>query len=93
MTGSECWAKVCAAEDVPLLEGRRVEIGGFYVGVFDTEEGFYAVYDVCPHRGGPLSDGDVAAAIVTCPLHARKIDLKTGAVMNDEMLSCTFTFR
>ncbi len=92
MTGSECWAKVCAKEDVPFLEGRRVEVGGFYVGVFNTEEGFYAVYDVCPHRGGPLSDGDVAATTVTCPLHARKIDLKTGAMLNDEMLSCTFTF-
>ncbi len=34
----------------------------------------------------------MAAATVTCPLHARKIDLKTGAVLNDEMLSCTFTF-
>ncbi len=92
MTDSRCWTKVCAEDDVPFLEGRRVEVGGFYVGVFNTEEGFHAVHDVCPHRGGPLSDGDVAAATVTCPLHARKIDLKTGAVLNDEMLSCTFTF-
>lgn len=92
MTGSEGWTKVCGEEDVPILEGRRVEIEGFYVGVFNTEEGFYAVYDVCPHKGGPLSDGDVAAATVTCPLHARKIDLKTGEIVNDDSLSCTFTF-
>ncbi|QIN79196.1 Rieske 2Fe-2S domain-containing protein [Rubrobacter marinus] len=92
MTDSERWTRVCAEDDVPFLEGRRVEVGGFYVGVFNTEEGFYAVYDVCPHRGGPLSDGDVAAATVTCPLHARKIDLKTGEVLNDEGLSCTFAF-
>jgi nitrite reductase (NADH) small subunit len=92
MMGSERWTKVCAEDDVPFLEGRRVEVGSFYVGVFNTEEGFYAVYDVCPHRGGPLSDGDVAATTVTCPLHARKIDLKTGTVLNDESLSCTFTF-
>ena len=91
MTGSESWTRVCAEEDVPFLEGRRVEVGGFYVGVFNTEEGFYAVYDVCPHKGGPLSDGDVAAGAVTCPLHARKIDLSTGRVQNDDSLSCTFT--
>ena len=90
--GSERWTRVCAEDDVPFLEGRRVEAGSFYVGVFNTEGGFYAVYDVCPHRGGPLSDGDVAATTITCPLHARKIDLKTGAVLNDESLSCTFTF-
>ena len=70
--------------------GRRVEVGGFYVSVFNTEESFYAVYDVCPRKGGPLSDGDVAAATVTCPLHARKIDLKSGEVQNDEGLSCPF---
>ncbi|MDP9458671.1 MAG: nitrite reductase small subunit NirD [Actinomycetota bacterium] len=91
MTGSEQWTRVCAEDDIPFLEGRRVEVGGFYVGVFNTEEGFYAVFDVCPHRGGPLSDGDIAGATVTCPLHARKIDLKTGEVLNDD-LSCTFTF-
>lgn len=92
MTGSERWTRVCAEEDVPFLEGRRVEAEGFYAGVFNTEEGFYAVYDVCPHKGGPLSDGDVAAGTVTCPLHARKIDLKTGEVLNDDSLSCTLTF-
>ena len=92
MTGSESWTRVCAEEGVPFLEGRRVEVGGFYIGVFNTEEGFYAVYDVCPHKGGPLSDGDVAAGAVTCPLHAHKIDLSTGRVQNDDSLSCTFTF-
>ncbi len=92
MADSERWTRICAEDAVPFLEGRRVEVGGLYVGVFNTEDGFYAVYDVCPHRGGPLSDGDVAAGVVTCPLHARKIDLKTGDVLNDETLSCTFTF-
>jgi nitrite reductase (NADH) small subunit len=76
---------VCAEEDVPPLEGRRVEVGGRSVAVFNTEEGFFAVGDVCPHRGGPLSDGDVAGAIVTCPLHGRKVDLETGGVTNDEL--------
>ena len=56
--GSErWWTRVCAKDDVPFLEGRRVEVDGFYVGMFNTEEGFCAVHDVCPHRGGPLSAG------------------------------------
>lgn len=85
------WVEVCAAEDVPHLEGRRVVVNGFYVAVFNTEEGFFAVGDVCPHMGGPLSDGDVAATTVSCPLHARKIALKTGEVKNDN-LSRVLTF-
>ena len=79
------WVEVCAKDDVPRLEGRRVVIEGFYVGVFNTERGFYAIGDVCPHKGGPLSDGDVAATTVSCPLHARKVELTTGEVTNDDL--------
>lgn len=78
------WVEVCAADDVPRLEGRRVVVNGFYIAVFHTEQGFFATGDVCPHMGGPLSDGDVAATTVSCPLHARKIELKTGCVTNDD---------
>lgn len=79
------WVEVCAVVDVPRLEGRRVVVNGFHVAVFNTEEGFFAVGDVCPHMGGPLSDGDVAATTVSCPLHARKIELTTGCVKNDDL--------
>ena len=85
------WVEVCAVEDVPRLEGRRVVVNGFYLAVFNTESGFFAVCDVCPHMGGPLSDGDVAATTVSCPLHARKIELTTGEAKNDD-LSRVLTF-
>ena len=85
------WVEVCAADDVPRLEGRRVVVNGFHLAVFNTEHGFYAICDVCPHMGGPLSDGDVAATTVSCPLHARKIELTTGQVKNDD-LSRVLTF-
>ncbi len=85
------FVEVCAEDDVPYLEGRRVVINGFYVGIFNTEEGFYAIGEVCPHMGGPLADGDVAATTVSCPLHARKIEMKTGVVQNDD-LSRVLTF-
>lgn len=90
-TEGTSWVEVCAEEDVPHLEGRRVVVNGFYVAVFNTEEGFFAVGDVCPHMGGPLCDGDVAATTVSCPLHARKIEMKTGEVKNDD-LSRVMTF-
>lgn len=85
------WVEACGVDDVPPLEGRRIVIEGYHVGMFRTEEGFFAIGDVCPHMGGPLSDGDVAATIVSCPLHARKVDLCTGEVKNDD-LSRVLTF-
>lgn len=85
------WIEVCNTEDIPRLEGRRVVVRDYYIGVFNTEDGFYAIGDVCPHMGGPLHDGMVENCLVACPLHARTIDLKTGEVTNDE-LSRVLTF-
>lgn len=85
MSGSKEWIEICDTEDIPFLEGRRVVVEGFHVAVFHTEEGFFAIGDVCPHMGGPLSDGDVAATTVSCPLHARKVEMKTGEVTNDDL--------
>lgn len=82
---ASAWVKVCSEEDVPLLEGRRVVVDGYHLAVFRTENGFRVLHDVCPHRGGPLSDGDVAGGVVSCPLHNRKIDLVTGEVKNDDL--------
>ena len=91
MSSSTCWVEACTVEDVPYIEGRRVVINGFYDGIFNTEEGFYAIGEVCPHMGGPLSDGEVAGTIVSCPLHGSKIEMKTGCVQNGD-LSRVLTF-
>ncbi len=85
------WIEICATDDVPRLEGRRVVVRDYYIGVFNTDEGFFAIGDVCPHMGGPLHDGMVENCVVACPLHARTIDLKSGEVTNDD-LSRVLTF-
>ncbi len=85
------WIEICNTEDVPRLEGRRVVVRDYYIGVFNTDEGFYAIGDVCPHMGGPLHDGMVENCIVSCPLHMRTIDLRSGEVTNDD-LSRVMTF-
>jgi nitrite reductase (NADH) small subunit len=77
--------KVCAAEDIPRFEGRRTRIKSSYVGVFHAEDGFYAIGDVCPHRGGPLSDESVAGTEVSCPLHNRRVELKTGNTKDEPL--------
>ena len=65
--------------DVPMLEGRAVTVDGRRIAVFRTPDGFRAVDGTCPHRGGPLADGLVTDSCVTCPLHNRRFDLRTGA--------------
>ncbi len=38
----------------------------------------FALENRCPHRGGPLAEGIVHGASVTCPLHNWVFDLATG---------------
>jgi nitrite reductase (NADH) small subunit len=83
MTTSErTWLKVTGAENIPRREGRCVEIAGRQIAIFHTREGFLAVENRCPHRGGPLADGFVNGSTVVCPLHAWKFDLHSGVSTN-----------
>ena len=74
--------RIGRADDVPMLEGRSVTIGGRRIAVFRTPDGFRAIEGACPHAGGPLADGIVADRCVTCPLHGWRFDLDTGEARN-----------
>lgn len=73
------WFPVGRAEHVPLLEGRSVLVGRRRLAVFRLPAGWAAIDHACPHRAGPLADGIVADACVTCPLHGWRFDLTSGA--------------
>ncbi|MBA3422303.1 MAG: nitrite reductase small subunit NirD [Thermoleophilaceae bacterium] len=76
--------RVCAAEDVPLGEGRTVIVAGRPLAVFRTDDGFFALDNTCTHMGGPLADGIVADETVACPLHDRRFELATGRAVGHE---------
>ena len=64
---------------VPHGEGRTFVIGDEQVAVFRLRDGsLRAVSAVCPHRGGPIADGQIDGRVVLCPLHMNAFDLTTG---------------
>jgi nitrite reductase (NADH) small subunit len=69
---------VCRVSDVPPGEGRAVTVAGRRIAVFNAPTGWYALDHACPHLGGPLADGLLSDSCVTCPLHERRFDLRTG---------------
>ena len=78
-------AKTKVAEVADLREGQAkvVDVAGRSVAVFNVGGRFYAIDNVCPHRGGPLGEGDVEGAIVICPWHGWRWDVTTGANANN----------
>ncbi|MBI5310437.1 MAG: Rieske 2Fe-2S domain-containing protein [Actinobacteria bacterium] len=81
---------LCSVDDVPFGEGRSITVEGVKIGVFNTAAGFFAIQNECPHEGGPLSDGLLAEACVTCPLHGWRINLRNGRVEGREDRVSTF---
>lgn len=76
---------VCRLADVPPGEGRTFEVGGERIAVFHTRAGeVFATAADCPHKGGPLADGLLGGATVTCPLHDRVYDLRSGEEQSGE---------
>lgn len=87
------WFRITRAENIPLREGRSVQIAGHDIAIFNLGVRFLAIENKCPHRGGPLADGIVSGRTVVCPLHAWKVELETGQVTNrPEENPCVKTF-
>ena len=57
------------------------EVLGQRIAVFNVDGTVYAINDVCPHAGGPLSEGFVKGTTVACPWHGAEFDLGTGMVV------------
>lgn len=69
---------------IPAGEGRAFAVAGEQVAVFHLRTGkVHAVSAVCPHKGGPLADGQIDGAVVVCPLHLNAFELATGCSRSD----------
>lgn len=76
------WVLIGSITDIPRRGARCVETPLGKIAVFRTvEDRVFAIEDHCPHKGGPLSQGIVHGAAVTCPLHNWVISLETGKAL------------
>jgi nitrite reductase/ring-hydroxylating ferredoxin subunit len=75
------FVKVATTEDVAPGRAKMVAAGGRQIALFNVDGAFHAIDGICPHRGAPLSDGEIAGNNVTCPWHGATFDVTTGAVL------------
>jgi nitrite reductase/ring-hydroxylating ferredoxin subunit len=75
--------RLAAVDDVPVGQGRVVEVEGKDLALFNVDGTFYALDNACAHRGGPLGEGDLEGRLVLCPWHAWRWDVTTGANANN----------
>ena len=65
-------------EEVPAGTIREFQLDGKTVALANVGGKFFAINNVCLHRGGPLGQGDLAGQIVTCPWHGWQYDVTSG---------------
>src|SRR5262245_22769310 len=70
--------RVSSKAEITSGKGRRVEIEGREIAVFNFGGNYYATSDFCPHRGASLAEGFLDAGKVFCPWHCFDFNLKTG---------------
>ena len=79
------WVDIGSVEDIPLRGARKIKTVLGCVALFRTgADEVFAARDVCPHKGGPLSEGIVHGQSVTCPLHNWVFDLNTGQAKGED---------
>jgi len=67
--------------DIEVGHSISVNVEGKKILICNTDEGFFAVEDMCTHALIPLCGGLIQGTLISCPLHGAVFDLKTGEVM------------
>lgn len=75
MEGFQLVAKV---EEVPPGRSKVVQVNERPIALFNVEGTFYAIYNSCPHEGGPLGEGHLKGCVVSCPWHDLAFDVRNG---------------
>jgi nitrite reductase (NADH) small subunit len=86
------WTEVGPLADIPSKGSRVLSSESGDIAIFRTgSDEVFALFDKCPHKQGPLSQGIVYDNRVACPLHNWVIDMHSGEATGVDK-GCTRTF-
>jgi 3-phenylpropionate/trans-cinnamate dioxygenase ferredoxin component len=81
------FVKVISLTDLPPGSAKTVEVSGKEVALYNVDGAVFATDNTCPHKGGPLGEGELEAQVITCPWHGFQYDVKTGTCITNAALS------
>ena len=71
---------VATVSEIPPGQRKLVTVRGRSIAVFNLDGEYFGLFNRCPHQGGPIGEGQIEGATVTCPWHAWTFDLRTGGM-------------
>lgn len=86
------WITVDAVQNFPAGSRRVINVEGTMVIVFNLDNQYYAIEDICTHDGGDLSGGRVEGDNIICPRHGARFCIKTGEALTAPAFEPVSTF-
>jgi nitrite reductase/ring-hydroxylating ferredoxin subunit len=75
------WRRVAATRDIPAGRMQAFAVAGREVLVCNTQDGWFAVDNTCPHAEAKMNEGRLGGCRLSCPLHGARFDVRDGRVL------------
>ena len=75
---------ICPADELRPGDRKIVDAGGLSVGVFNIDNEYYALNNVCPHQLAPLCEGDITGLVTSEEVDAEKYEYERPG----EIITC-----
>ena len=72
---------VATTDELKSGERTVVEVKEHYIAVFNVDNHYYAIEDLCTHDDGPLAEGELTGMVIECPRHGAQFDITSGKVL------------
>lgn len=89
---TEQWLDACATDGIDEEDLITLNLGGKFLAVYNTPEGFFATDGMCTHEDEPLGDGLVMDGVIECPLHQGRFCVRTGKALSAPAVSDLRTY-
>src|SRR5512135_805641 len=75
---------VARVDEIPDGERKILNIDNLSIGLFHHNGNWYALKNVCLHRGGPVCTGTLEGDTLTCPWHGFQYNVTNGHLLVDD---------
>ncbi len=75
---------VAREHEIPDGERKILNIGNLSIGLFHHKGNWYALRNLCLHRGGPVCTGTLEGDTLTCPWHGFQYNVTDGHLLVDQ---------
>ena len=76
------WHRAGSLSEINQDQPLSVNIEGNQIGIYQVDNQYYALEDVCPHAYAILTEGFVDGCEIECPLHAAVFDITNGKLQD-----------